>query len=875
MCIRDRLLLLALAWRTRGGAAATLTVVVSTALVVAFLVTVNIPGGPLRSLQHAPWLGRLGSVFDFEGGTGRVRALIWEGMVKLVLPHPPLEQPPTRAHPQGWADPYNALRPLVGYGPESVYVAYNRFYPPLLGHNESRTASPDRSHNETLDSLAITGLLGFGAYVWTFGSLFAYGLIWSGLLRAHWQRWLLLGLAVGLSLASIGFFWWWQGLHFFGAALTLGIVAALGLYLAIIGVWYAWRILRGEAPALPPLHPRHYLLIAIYAALVAHFVEINFGIAIASTRTTFWVYLALLVLVGQNAWQAEEGGQEPAHERGAASRAAGATRSSAHAARRKGAPSGRRPQPAPAPLALPAWLGPTLALGLVGGFILGTLAFDFVTNARRLSEPWTIVWQALTVLPAQNNRTSYGALMIFVLTWALSALVFVSELARRGLFRRAPEARSEWGFGTLVYLLTSLALGLGFALLLATQQAAFLRRQPRTIQELLAISDRIAGLVSAYYGLILLVLVAGAAALSLERRQARRASTSPWGPLALLVLAGVAAAIVIPYNLRPIQADVVYKQAEPYEREGQWQIAVLHYRHAIELAPREDFYYLYLGRALLEYASLQNDPLARDALMRQTEEVLLQAREINPLNTDHSANLARMYRRWAELTDDESTHQYLLERSAVNYELATSLSPFNAILWNEWSLLYAYGLGDLAGYERTHGRSLEIDPEFDQTWLICGDVARGRGQFQEAVACYENATRLNPRNADAWTALGESQRQTGRQEEAIASFRRSLELKPDQAQVWRLLADTCITQQRWEEAIAALQQVLILQPAAEDLWNIHQVLAQLYLQVGERDLALQEAQLAAALAPEEQLGALQALIAEIESPASGSDSGGS
>ena len=34
------------------------------------------------------------------------------------------------------------------------------------------------------------------------------------------------------------------------------------------------------------------------AAIVAHFVEIHFGIAIVATRTYFWFLSALLVVVG-------------------------------------------------------------------------------------------------------------------------------------------------------------------------------------------------------------------------------------------------------------------------------------------------------------------------------------------------------------------------------------------------------------------------------------------------------------------------------------------------------------------------------------------------------------------------------------------------
>ena len=36
-------------------------------------------------------------------------------------------------------------RNYIGYGPEALYVAFNRFYPPDLAHYEARNASPDRA----------------------------------------------------------------------------------------------------------------------------------------------------------------------------------------------------------------------------------------------------------------------------------------------------------------------------------------------------------------------------------------------------------------------------------------------------------------------------------------------------------------------------------------------------------------------------------------------------------------------------------------------------------------------------------------------------------------------------------------------------------
>jgi tetratricopeptide (TPR) repeat protein len=189
-----------------------------------------------------------------------------------------------------------------------------------------------------------------------------------------------------------------------------------------------------------------------------------------------------------------------------------------------------------------------------------------------------------------------------------------------------------------------------------------------------------------------------------------------------------------------------------------------------------------------------------------------------------------MYRRWADFAPDEEVRREKLQKSAENYAIATTLSPQNAILWNEWTMLNYYGIGDMAEYERTLNISLELDPEFDQTWLVCGDANRQQGNLEEAARCYE----------------------------------RALELKPRSAQVWRMVGDTYIALQDWDKAIDALTMTVELQPRASDIWRIHQVLAQLYNQVGENTQAVIYAQMALDLAPDEEKAQLEALKAQLE-----------
>ena len=255
-----------------------------------FLIVFNLPQTPLEPLKEMPYIGRFGRILDVsrQNPTGRVRVLIWEGAVQLILPHKPLNIPPDM-HP----DPINPLRPLVGYGPESMWVVYNRFYHPELGQIERRNASPDRSHNETFDSLVRTGVLGLTAYVWLFVSIFYYVLSWLGLIRRRRDAWLFLASWFGFGALSVLTARILDGSwRFFGVALPFGFIVGLVIYVTFNG-------LTTELPAVPRQERERYLLLlALLATIAAHYVEVNFGIAIVSTRTYFWTFAAVLATLG-------------------------------------------------------------------------------------------------------------------------------------------------------------------------------------------------------------------------------------------------------------------------------------------------------------------------------------------------------------------------------------------------------------------------------------------------------------------------------------------------------------------------------------------------------------------------------------------------
>ena len=324
----------ALGWLHQATSAIFLLFLAVAVVMVVFLGVLNVPQGPLASVCKERYVGRMCSLFNLNEGSNAVRVLIWQGAVEMMFePHAPIEWPAGTPTPW-WAssngtsptnDTLNPVRLLIGYGPESMWVAYNRFYPPDLAHYEARNASPDRSHNETFDAVVRTGLLGLAVQMALFLSIFYFALRWLGLMDGKGRRYLFwILLAAGGLLGVIVPLWLDHGLRLMGIVLPAGLVVGLVFYVTVDLLLpgggersshestgepqdlTSGSILLAEdtpAAAVSPARPvqsghLQLLILALFATVVAHYVEIHTGIAIASTLTHFWILSGVLVVVG-------------------------------------------------------------------------------------------------------------------------------------------------------------------------------------------------------------------------------------------------------------------------------------------------------------------------------------------------------------------------------------------------------------------------------------------------------------------------------------------------------------------------------------------------------------------------------------------------
>lgn len=907
----------------------------------------------LAEWRDLPRIGRLGRVLEADAGTGRVRTLIWEGVLDLIEPHEPLR------FPDGEADTFNVLRPLIGYGPESMYVAYNRFYPSELATIEARNASPDRSHNETFDALVITGWLGLLVWQFLYISVFYYGFRWLGVLRSKFDRNLMVGLWIGVGVLTAVGFTLWRGLEYIGVALPFGSIAGLVLYL----IYYA---LFAESPdeEVQPFAADRLLMVALVAGVLMHYVEIHFGIAIASTRTHFFLYVAAMFVLGYLLPQLRgvtDGvgvvNQEP----------------STANSNRRGRQRGRRRVSS-----WPQWTGPVFLSTWMMVLVVGILGFEFTNYLQPPNKqlesvadlPVSEIFHQSFFVDAGNNFVDSPFIFVMIiLTWLLGTLLLVSEMVKDGELsftisrRTLPDNRRlsvtavflllavaglglrfvapmpvdagatwllgrstamMWGFlcllaGMTVWLKLEMARWLAgsvallgvvgsipvmiaggglFGVVTAVLSAgllwavwdgqwsssmlpagiigavslgvglfytyfhAFLLRNSlffrpagpvETAEQLLNFrveeASQAANFLTAFYWFAFIVILLSGTSYALMQQKQPRQSGSLGAYGTLLVLLILTPILITNTNLQVVQADMIYKRGRFYDSQAAnsgsaeaWDTAIAVYEKAIELAPREDFYYLFLGRAYLERSAVTTDPVEQVALLNEAQARLLEAQQINPLNTDHTANLARLNLRWVALSDDDAQRRTRVATAEEYYQDALALSPQNSIIRNEYARL-AYDLKrDCDQAIDLFTRSIEIDPFYEETYFNLADLY---------TRC---AQEVPVEERDAYFS------------QAVEAIEQGIRQDADNTRVWLRAARLFEQMAQWEQALEAYDRVRELDPLGQvvETWNLDFRQAELYLEQGDRDQAQTLARQALAAAPPEAASQIQLFLSQFE-----------
>jgi tetratricopeptide (TPR) repeat protein len=471
-----------------------------------------------------------------------------------------------------------------------------------------------------------------------------------------------------------------------------------------------------------------------------------------------------------------------------------------------------------------------MVLSILAILMLSTMLFDYITIQQGDPGLLPTIWKSLT---ESQGRPSPVMLVLFAATWVMTGLIGLSDLAtRRESSDREP---GDWLAAVGIFVLVSFGGALVFALLHT------MRLKPVTITSADA-PNPLTHTITFYYVFVFSIILALAAVLTFLFRRAVKSvgwsgELADIGVVALAVVLPVVAGIVIfATNVSIVRADILYKQGLSSEKAQQWDGAIYFYDKAIQMAKDQDFYYLFLGRAYMEKGKASQGE-NREAWLKEAEKALLKAREIAPLNTDHSANLARLYRTWGGLSQGQRRTE-LLNKALTYYADATSLSPHNAQLFNEWGQTY-YILGDVVQALEMYQRSLDLDKQYVQTYLLLGEHYMQQEEWEKAAEAYRQAIEVSPKSVDAYGALGYVYTQLNDLEAALKAYQKAVELRPRNFNNRKNLAILLQQMGRIDEAIIEATEALELAPENQQQ-TMQTFLAQLQQsQIGTSENALE------------------------------------
>jgi len=692
------LFLLAVSKGWKGLALTTIGLVIGLGF---FLIALNLPDTPLAPIvRKMPFLARLGEIPAHIPE----RTVIWEGAVEMIT-----------------ADP---LRAVVGHGPDSMGLTFYSYLPPEWLSIAGSGLSADRCHNETFDAWVTGGLIGLVAYLILFGSIFYYGLKQLGLIANSRQRnfliaaWLLGGF-LGVLLP-----WLVEGsLKWVGVGIPAGMLLALVIYLmtALFRQSPKSKVLSPKSNFQLPTSNFHILLIALLSALIAHFVEIQFGIAITATRTYFWLYAALLAVIGHR-WQLcpepDEGpveGEEPIPEAAAETLPppllppkVGGERGGAR--QRRSRRRGGKGQRVDRPLGVTSipLSGSVLSHSLLVGLILATTGFDLINHQFDLRA---------------NGPAIFGLLFA---TWLFGAILILTSNLRSPISNL-----STYALGSLLCFLPFIAAHAAIVLPGAGVERANI----------------------VYYAYIFLIILAVAFALMIGSNLSLPLYRSrAWW---LYPIIGIGALFLIfNTNLKAAQADIYYKFALSSEETGDIDKAIALYSRAIQLTPRWDQYYSSLGWAYGLKAVAASDANQKVALFEESRKTLEHAQQMSPLDPDIEARLGHVYWNWASLTPDLGQRAEKLEVALAHYRQAVALSPVN------------------------HGHLLKDN--IVQTYLHLGAIYTSLGKLSQAAEVYQKANEMAPDSYEGHKGLASVYLQLGRLDEALEEARTARDLAPEE-----------------------------------------------------------------------------------------------
>jgi tetratricopeptide (TPR) repeat protein len=106
--------------------------------------------------------------------------------------------------------------------------------------------------------------------------------------------------------------------------------------------------------------------------------------------------------------------------------------------------------------------------------------------------------------------------------------------------------------------------------------------------------------------------------------------------------------------------------------------------------------------------------------------------------------------------------------------------------------------------------ALRLNPESARAYGSRGDAYRGKKEYDQAIADYTEALRLNPNSVRAYNSRGDAYRGKKEYDQAIADYTEALRLNPESARAIASRGETYHALSRYDEALADFDRAIAL-----------------------------------------------------------------
>ncbi|MGK7875915.1 MAG: tetratricopeptide repeat protein [Xenococcaceae cyanobacterium] len=121
----------------------------------------------------------------------------------------------------------------------------------------------------------------------------------------------------------------------------------------------------------------------------------------------------------------------------------------------------------------------------------------------------------------------------------------------------------------------------------------------------------------------------------------------------------------------------------------------------------------------------------------------------------------------------------------------------------------------LAAYEE----ALKINQDYPEAWNGLGWSLREFQRYEEALAAFDKALEINPYSVYSWNGRGNVLYYMRRYQESLTAYNKSIEMSSDYANSWNGRGWVLGQLQQYEEALAAFDQALSLDSNDANSWN--------------------------------------------------------